>query len=186
MKREHSWQSYGHNRIITEYCEQLYINKFDCLDELHPSLERHNLPKLTQEKISNMNRPLSTKDIQSIINNLTKQKISGTDRLTDEFYPTVKEVVIPIVTVKKAEHWRIDAFELSCWRRLLRVPWTARRYSQSILKEISLEYSSEGLMAEAEAPILWPHDAKNWLIGKDSDAGKKTEGRRRRGRQRMR
>ena len=50
-----------------------------------------------------MNRPLSTKDIQSIINNLTKQKISGTDRLTDEFYPTVKEVVIPIVTVKKAE-----------------------------------------------------------------------------------
>lgn len=75
----------------------MYTNKFDYLDELHPSLERHNLLKLTQEEISHMNRPLSTKDIQSIINNLTKQKISDTDRLTDEFYPTVKEVVIPIV-----------------------------------------------------------------------------------------
>ena len=49
-------------------------------------------------------------------------------------------------TVKKAEHWRIDAFELWCWRRLLRVPWTARRSNQSILKEISLEYSLEGLI----------------------------------------
>ena len=75
----------------------MYTNKFDYLDELHPSLERHNLLKLTQEEIIHMNRPLSTKDIQSIINNHTKQKISDTDRLTDEFYPTVKEVVIPIV-----------------------------------------------------------------------------------------
>ena len=49
-------------------------------------------------------------------------------------------------TIKKAEHWRIDAFELWCWRRLLRVPWTARRSNQSILKEISPEYSLEGLM----------------------------------------
>ena len=70
--------------------------------------------------------------------------------------------------IKKAEHWRIDAFELWCWRRLLRVPWTARRSNQSILK-ISPEYS---LDAEAEAPILWPPDAKNWLIWKDPDAGK--------------
>ena len=51
-------------------------------------------------------------------------------------------------TKKKAEHWRIDAFELWCWRRLLRVPWTARRSNQSILKEISPEYSLEGLMLE--------------------------------------
>ena len=51
-------------------------------------------------------------------------------------------------TIKKAERWRIDAFELWCWRRLLRVPWTARRYNQSILKEISPEYSLEGLMLE--------------------------------------
>ena len=72
----------------------------------------------------------------------------------------------------KAEHRRIDAFELWCWRRLLRVPWTARRSTQSILKEISPEYSLEGLMAEAETPILWPPDAKSCLIGKDPDSGK--------------
>ena len=65
----------------------------------------------------------------------------------------VKAMVFPVVmygceswTVKKAERWRIDAFEVWCWRRLLRVPWTARRSNQSILKEISLEYSLEGLM----------------------------------------
>ena len=64
-------------------------------------------------------------------------------------------------TIKKAECQRIDAFEFWCWRRLLRVPWTARRSNQSILKEISPAYSLEGLMAKAEAPILWPPDAKN-------------------------
>ena len=72
-------------------------------------------------------------------------------------------------TIKKAECRRIDAFELWCWRRLLRVLWTARRSNQSILKEISPEYS---LNAEAETPILWPPDAKSWLIWKDPDAGK--------------
>ena len=60
---------------------------------------------------------------------------------------------------------------LWCWRRLLRVPWTARRSNQSVLKEISPDYSSEG-MTEADTPILWPPDAKNWLIGKDPDVGK--------------
>ena len=69
-------------------------------------------------------------------------------------------------TVKKAECQRIDAFELWCWGRLLRVPWTARRSNQSILKEISWTDS------EAEAPIPWPHDVKNWVIGKDLDIGK--------------
>ena len=74
-------------------------------------------------------------------------------------------------TIKKAEHRRIDAFQLWCWRRLLRVPWTARRYNQSILKEISPECS---LVAdvEAETPILWPPDMKSWLIWKDPDARK--------------
>ena len=69
----------------------------------------------------------------------------------------VKAVVFPIVmygceswTIKKAEHQRIDAFELRCWRRLLRVPWTARRSNQSILKEISPGYSLEGLMLKLE------------------------------------
>ena len=63
-------------------------------------------------------------------------------------------------TVKKAEHQRIDAFELWCWRRLLRVPWTARSSNQSILKAISPGCSLEGLMFEAETPILWSPDVK--------------------------
>ena len=101
----------------------------------------------------------------------------------------VECVIFPIVmhgceswTIKKAEHWRIGAFELWCWKRLLRIPWTARRSSQSILKEISPGYSLEGLMLNH---ILWSPDAKNWLIGKDPMLGK-TEGRKRRGRQRIR
>ena len=77
----------------------------------------------------------------------------------------VKAMVFPVVTygceswpVKKAECRRIDAFELWCWRRLLGVPWTARRSNQSILKEISPSRTD----AEAETPILWPPDAKSW------------------------
>ena len=93
----------------------------------------------------------------------------------------VKAMVFPVVmygckswTIKKAECQRIDAFELWlwCWWRLLRVPWTAGRSNQSILKEISSEYSSEGLMLKLKLPIRWPLDAKNWLIWKDPDAGK--------------
>ena len=60
-------------------------------------------------------------------------------------------------TIKKAEHQRTDAFELWCWRRLLRVPWTAGISNQSILKEINPEYSLEGLMLEAKAPINFGH-----------------------------
>ena len=71
-------------------------------------------------------------------------------------------------TVKKAECQRIDAFELWCWRRILRVPWISNK---SILKEISPEYSLEGLMLKLKL-ILWLHDAKYWLIGKDPDPGK--------------
>ena len=75
-------------------------------------------------------------------------------------------------TIKKTEHQRIDASELWCWRRLLRVPWTARRWNQSILKEIKPEYSLEGLILRLKLPVLWPPDAKIWLTGKDPDAGK--------------
>ena len=64
-------------------------------------------------------------------------------------------------TTKKAEHRRIDAFELWCWRKLLRVPWTERRSNESILKEISPEYSLGRTDAEAEAPILLSPDSKN-------------------------
>ena len=92
----------------------------------------------------------------------------------------VKAMVFPVVmygceswTIKKTEHWRIDAFELWCWRRLLRVPWTARRSNRSILEEISPGCSLEGLMLKLKPwPIPWPSDAKNWLIGKDPDDGK--------------
>ena len=75
-------------------------------------------------------------------------------------------------TIKKAEQSRIDTFELWCWRRLLRVLWTARRYNQLILKEINPENWLERLMLKAEAPIFWPADVKSGLTGKDPDAGK--------------
>ena len=88
-------------------------------------------------------------------------------------------------TIKKAERWRIDAFERWCWRRLLRVPWTARRSNQSILKEITPEYSLEGLMLKLKLQyfghlIRRANSLENILM-----LGK-IEGRRRRGQQRMR
>ena len=104
----------------------------------------------------------------------------------------VKAMVFPVVTygceswtVKKAECRRIDAFELWCWRRLSRVPWNTRRSNQSILKEISPEYSLEGLMLKLKlqyfGPLMWRADLLEMtlMLGK-------TEGGRRRGRQRMR
>ena len=104
----------------------------------------------------------------------------------------VKAMVFPVVkygceswTTKKAEHWRTDAFELWCWRRLLRVPWTARKSNQSILKEISPEYSLEGLMFKLKLQyfghlIRWADSfEKTLMLGK-------IEGGRRRGRKRMR
>ena len=88
-------------------------------------------------------------------------------------------------TLKKAESWRTDAFELWCWRRFLRVPWTAKRSNQSILKEISLEYSLEGLMLKLKLQyfghLIWSTDSleKTLMLGG-------IRGRRRRGWQRMR
>ena len=104
----------------------------------------------------------------------------------------VKAMVFPVImyeceswTIKKAEHWKIDAFELWCWRRLLRVPWTARRSNKSILKEISPGCSLEGLMLKLKlqyfGPLMWRTDSleKTLMLGKIA-------GRRRTGRQRMR
>ena len=104
----------------------------------------------------------------------------------------VKAMVFSVVmygcenwTIKKAEHWRIDAFELWCWKRLLRVPWTARRSNQSILKEISPGYSLEGLILKLKLQyfghLMWRTDSfeKILMLGKVED-------RRRRGQQRMR
>ena len=99
----------------------------------------------------------------------------------------IRAMVFPVVmygceswTVKKAEHWRIDAFELWCWRRLMRVPWTVRRSNQSILKEISPECSLEGLMLKLKPQyfghLMWRADSleKTLMLGK-------IEGRRRSG-----
>ena len=104
----------------------------------------------------------------------------------------VKVTVFPIVmyvceswTVKKAEHWRIDAFEPWCWRRLLRVPWTARRSNQSLLKEVSPEYSLEGLMLKLKLQYFGHLMQRTDSLEKTLMLGK-TEGRWRRGWQRMR
>ena len=102
-----------------------------------------------------------------------------------------KAMVFPVVmcgceswTIKKAEHQRIDTFELWCWRRLVRVPWTARRSNQSMLKEINPEYSLEGLMLKLKLQhlgrlILRTNSLEKALMLR------KTEGRRRRGQQKM-
>ena len=91
----------------------------------------------------------------------------------------VKAIVFPVVmygceswTVKKAEHQRIDAFELWCWRRVLRVPWSTRRSNQSILKEISPGTSLEGMMLKLKLQYFGHLMWESWLIGKDSDAGR--------------
>ena len=90
--------------------------------------------------------------------------------------PVVKAMIFPVVmyryeswTIKKAECWRISGFELWCWRRLLRVPWTTRRSNQVIVKEIILEYTLKGLMLKLK---IWPPDMKIQHIGKDPDAEK--------------
>ena len=104
----------------------------------------------------------------------------------------VKAMVFPVVmygceswTVKKAERRKIDAFELWCWRRLLRVPWTAKTSNQSILKEISPEYSLEGLILKLKLHYFGHLMRRTDSLEKTLMLGK-IEGRRRRGRQRMR
>ena len=123
-------------------------------------------------------------------------KLDSILKSRDSTLPTkvhlVKAMVFPVVmygcasrTIKKAEHWRIDAFEMWCWRRLLRVPWTARRSNQSILKEISPEYSLKGLVLKLKLQyfghVMRRADSfeKTLMLGK-------IEGRSRRGRQKMR
>ena len=101
----------------------------------------------------------------------------------------IKALVFPVVmygceswTVKNAEHWRIDAFELCCWRRLLRVPWTARRSNQSILEEISPQYSLEGLMLKLKSQyfghLMWRTDSlkKTLMMGRLKAGGEGDDG----------
>ena len=123
-------------------------------------------------------------------------KLDSTLKSRDITLPTkvrlVKAVVFPLVmygcesrTIMKPEHWRTDAFELWCWRRLLRVPWTARRSNQSILKEISPEYSLEGLMLKLKFQYFG-HLMKRTNSLENTLMLGKIEGRRRKGWQRMR
>jgi len=153
-----SWQIDGKTmKIVTDF---IFLGSKisadgDCSHEIKRCL------LLGRKVMTNLNRALKTWDITLP----TKVHI-------------VKAMAFPVVmfgreswTIKKAGHKRTDALELWCWRKLLGVPWTARRSNQSILKEINLEYSLEGLMMR-QAPILWLPDTKNWFIRKDPDAGK--------------
>ena len=124
------------------------------------------------------------------------RKLGSTLKNRDIVLPTkvhlVKAMVFPVIMhgceswiVKRAECQRIDAFELWCWRRLLRVPWTVRRSNQSIIKEISPEYSLEGLMLKLKLQYCGRLMQRTDSLEKTLMPGK-TEGRRRRGQQRMR
>ena len=136
-------------------------------------IKRHLL--LGRKAITNLNSILKSRDITLPTN-----------------VCLVKAMVFPALmyeceswTVKKAEHQRIDAFELWCWRRLLRAPWTARRSNQSILKEIHPEYSLEGLMLKLKLQYFGHLMRRTDSLEKTLMLGK-TEGGRRRGQQRMR
>ena len=112
----------------------------------------HQLPEVTLARV----HPTISSSVVPFSSCTQSFPASGSFQMNQFILPTkvcpVKNMVFPVVmygceswTIKKADRWRIDAFELWCWRRLLRVPWTARRSTQSILKEISPEYSLEGL-----------------------------------------
>ena len=148
-------------------------SKFTADDDCSHEIKRHLL--LGRKAVTNLDNVLKSRDIT---------------------LPTkvclVKAMVFPVViygceswTIKKVECCRIDAFELWCWRRLLRVPWTARRSNQSILKEISPKYSLDGLMLKLKLQYFGHLMQKCDSFEKTLMLGK-IEGRRRRGRQRMR
>ena len=140
---------------------------------LYHEIKRHLL--LRRKVITNVDSILKSRDITLSTN-----------------VHLVKAMVFPIVmygceswTIKKAEHWRIDTFELWCWRRLLRIPWTARRSNQSILKEINPEYSLEGLMLKLKLQYFGHVMRRTDSLEKTLMLGK-VEDRRRRGWQRIR
>ena len=148
--------------------------KHGCTDNGGWSHEIKRRLLLGRKALTNLDSGLKSRDITL----LTKIHIA-------------KAVVFPVVmyrcerwTMKKAEHWRIDAFEL-CWRRLLRIPWTARRSNQSVLKEINPEYSLEGLMLKPKLQYFGHLMQRANSLGKTLVLGK-IEGRRRKGWQRMR
>ena len=167
-----SWQIDGETmETVTDF---IFLgSKITADGDCNHEIKRHLL--LGRKAMTNLDSILKSRDIAL----LTKVCI-------------VKALVLPVVmygyeswTIKKAEHWRIDAFELWCWRKLLRVPWTARRSNQSILKEVNPGYSLEGLMLKLKLQyfgcLIWTANSleKTLMPGE-------IEGRRRSGRQRMR
>ena len=162
-----SWQIHGETtETLTDFT--FLGSKITADGEGSHDIKRHLL--LERKAMSNLDSILKTRNITLLIN-----------------FRLVKVMVFPAVmyrceiwTLKKAECWRIDAFELWCWRRLLRVPWTARRSTQSILKEISPEYSLEGPLLKLKLQYL------GYLMGRTNSLEKtlmlgNTESRRRRG-----
>ena len=167
-----SWQIDG-EKMETVRDFILGVSKIIAVGDCSHEIKRRLL--LGRKVMTNLGSVLKSRDITL----LTKIRL-------------VKAMLFPVVTygceswtIKKAERQRNDVFELWCWRRLLKVPWTARRSNQSILKEISPEYSLEGLMLKLKLQyfghLMWSTDSleKTLIIGK-------IEGRRRRGQQRMR
>ena len=165
--------------VNNENSERLYFGgskiaaDVNCTADCNNEIKRHLL--LGRKAMTNLDSILKSRDIT------LPRKVC-----------VVKAMVFPVVmygcdrwTIKKAEHQRIDAFELGCWRILFRVPWTTRRSNQSILKEISPKCSLAGLILKLKLQyfghLMWRTDSleKTLMLGK-------TEGRRRRGRQRMR
>ena len=84
-------------RIMKDYCKQLYANKLDNLKEMDKFLEKHNLPRLNQEEIENINRPITSTEIESVMKNLPTSKSPGPDVFTGEFYQTLREELTPIL-----------------------------------------------------------------------------------------
>ena len=164
-----SWQMHGEKvEILTDFTfvGSKIIEDNDCSHEI----KRHLL--LGRKAMTSLDSILKSRDFT----------------LPTKFH-LVKAMVFPVVmygcenwTIKKAEHWRIDAFELFCWRKLLRVPWTSRRSNQSILKEISPEYALEGLMLNLNLQYFGHLMQRTDSLEKTLMLGK-IEGRRRRGQQ---
>ena len=156
---------------------------------------RGQLPIISQDKISLKYQLRNEIKRRLLLGRKAMTNLDSILKSRDITLPTkvhlVKAIVFLVVmygceswTIKKVECWRIDAFELWCWRRLLRVPWTTRRSNQSILKEISPEYSLEGLMLKQKLQYFGHLMQRTDSLGKTLMLGK-IEGRRRKGWQRM-